>query len=298
MGKTTGISWATSTFNLWWGCVEVGGSPACGGGEFGDECYAKTWDHRMGGNHWGSDAERRFFGDKHWNQPVEWNRKAEKSGQRWRVFCMSMGDWAEGRPDQKASLERLWPLIKATPHLDWLMLTKRPQLITSLYPQEWQRNPQPNVWMGATCENQFWTDNRWEFLKRIDTAVYWFSMEPLFEAVKLPTDFLALGKRAWVIVGGQSGRIAHPLHPDWARSVRDQCLSAGVPFHFKQWGEWAPMDYSDAACYPQTVRWTDEGWKHGEAQASSTNLARIGNRAAGHLLDGREWLQFPVPRSL
>lgn len=260
MGENTAISWATDTFNCWWGCVEVGGSPACGGPEFGGECYAKAWDRRTGGNHWGNDAPRRFFGDKHWAEPLKWNRQAEASGIRRRVFCMSMGDWAEGRPDQMEYLERLWALILDTPWLDWMMLTKRPQLISKLCPLRSQR-----VWHGVTAENQYWTDLRWDHLRRVDSEIYWLSMEPLFEAVKLPNDFLALGRRAWVIVGGQSGRGAMPMHPDWARSIRDQCVDAGVAFHFKQHGE------------------------------HNSDLVRVGKKAAGRELDGRTWDEFPKP---
>jgi protein gp37 len=229
MGKESSISWTHATFNAWWGCVEVGGSPACGGPEFGGECYAKTWDRRCGGDHWGNDKDRRFFGDKHWNEPLVWNRAAEKAGEMRRVFCMSMGDWAEGRPDQQPYLERLWDLILETRSLNWLMLTKRPQLIAKLCPLRSQR-----VWQGVTAENQYWFDLRWQHLRQVDAEVYWLSMEPLFERVKLADDFLALGKRAWVIVGGQSGKGAQPFDADTARYMRDQCRDAGVPFHFKQ----------------------------------------------------------------
>src|SRR5579872_7548943 len=100
MGEVTGISWAHCTFNAWHGCVEVGGSPACGdpNDPKGPKCYARVWDKRLGGDHWGADKDRRFFGDKHWNELLKWNRAAKKAGERRRMFVMSMGDWAEGRP--------------------------------------------------------------------------------------------------------------------------------------------------------------------------------------------------------
>lgn len=230
MGQDSAISWTHHTFNCWWGCVEVGGSPACGGLGFKGECYAKAWDRRTGGDHWGADKSRRFFSDKHWGEPLEWNRDAEKAGERRRVFIMSMGDWAEGRPDQAPHLDRLWKLYDQTPHLDKLMLTKRPQLIPRLYPL----GRRTDVWMGVTAENQYWLDNRWEFLRAVDAEIYWLSMEPLFERVTLPASFLDLGSRAWVIVGGQSGGGADELDPSAARAVRDQCREAGVRFHFKQ----------------------------------------------------------------
>jgi protein gp37 len=266
MGQDTGIEWADATFNPWWGCTFVKGSPACAPakGDPGAECYAKMLDARFKGNHWGPDAPRRFFGDKHWKEPERWNRQAAESGRRRRVFCMSMGDLFEGRPDERPHLERLWKLIPCTPWLDWMLLTKRPQLIAPLYPQEWLRNPPPNVWLGVTAETQYWLDIRWPFLRRIPAAIYFLTMEPLFERITLPDDFLALGKRAWVIVGGQSGGNwrAVPMKPDDARYVRDQCVEARVPFFFKQWGD-------------------------------NLELVQIGKEALGRLLDGREWNAFP-----
>ena len=239
MGQDSKISWTTHTFNPWWGCTRIVGSPACGpvDGEDGPVCYAEDWSKRCGysedGSHfpiWGADAQRRYFGDKHWAEPLKWNAAAQKAGVRARVFCMSMGDWAEGRPDQQPHLERLWDLIRRTPWLDWLMLTKRPQLINKLCPikNDWR------VWQGTTAETQPWLDIRWNALKQAHAEIYWLSVEPMFEAITLPKDFLELGSSAWVICGGPSGTNTHKMNPDWARALRDQCLDAGVRFHMKQ----------------------------------------------------------------
>lgn len=239
MGQNSSISWTTHTFNCWWGCSFVEGSRACAPaeGEDGAVCYAKTWAERTGYSEtgskfpiWGAHEERRYFGDKHWNEPLKWNADAEKIGERARVFCMSMGDWAEGRPDQAEHLIRLWTLVERTPMLDWLMLTKRPQLINKLCPIR----RHPRVWQGTTTEDQKWLDLRWDHLKRVESEIYWLSIEPLFEDLVLPNDFLRLGSRAWVIVGGQSGNHAVHMNPAWPRSLRDQCLPHGVRFHMKQ----------------------------------------------------------------
>lgn len=264
MGIKTGISWCDHTHNIWWGCTKVGNSAAC------DNCYAETWAKRTGFQIWGDDKPRRYFSEKHLNEPLKWNHEAEAAGVRRRMFVMSMGDWAEGRPEQQPHLERFWNLIcKQTPMLDKLMLTKRPQLISKLCPISG-----PDIWHGVTAETQQWLDLRWEHLRRVDSEVYWLSMEPLMERVVLPTDFLALGPRAWVIVGGESGGPARPMHPDWARSIRDQCADAGVPFHFKQWGEWGPgiLDRGDAF-----------------------GLRRVGKKSAGRELDGVIHDGFPEP---
>jgi len=238
MGENSAISWTTHTFNPWWGCTRIEGSPACGPaeGEEGAVCYAEVWSERCGYSDvgskfpiWGAHEQRRYFGDKHWAEPLKWNKDAEKTGERARVFCMSMGDWAEGRPDQQPHLERLWDLILKTPMLDWLMLTKRPQLITKLCPLHSQR-----IWQGTTTENQYWLNLRWEHLKRVDAEIYWLSVEPMFEELFLPYDFLRLGKRAWVICGGQSGPHARHMNPEWARALLRQCQLHGVRFHMKQ----------------------------------------------------------------
>ena len=99
MGETTGIAWAHSTANLWWGCTKVGGSPAC------DGCYAERDSKRYGFNIWGNDAPRRYFADKHYDEILRWDKAAQKAGEMRRVFVMSMGDWAEGRPEQAPYLE-------------------------------------------------------------------------------------------------------------------------------------------------------------------------------------------------
>lgn len=125
MGEETGISWTDHTFNPWWGCVRV--SEAC------RNCYAERTGNRFGVT-WGVDTFRRFFDDKHWNQPAIWNRKALAAGVRRRVFCASMADVFEDRRDLDEHRTRLWSLIKATPALDWLLLTKRPEHFAAMLP--------------------------------------------------------------------------------------------------------------------------------------------------------------------
>lgn len=279
MGKNTEISWTNHTWNPWWGCTKVGHSPAC------ESCYAETFAKRVGYSEtgsqfaiWGDQTKRRFFGDKHWNEPLKWNASARRSGQVQSVFCASMADWAEGRADQRESLERLWIVQQKTESLIWLMLTKRPQLIRALCPEDGN----PRRWHGTTAENQHWLNIRWAHLERVQSPVYWLSMEPLYEAVTLPPSFLALGRRAWVIVGGESGHKAKPMNPDWVRSLRDQCEAAGVSFHFKQWGEWLPPLQDGARTVePQRLNCSDVP-------------IRCGTKAAGNYLDGRQWKESPV----
>lgn len=151
MGKETGIGWTRHTFNPWWGCKKV--SAGC---KF---CYAESIDKVYGGGqHWGIGAPRREFGDKHWNEPRRWNKQAVKDGVRRRVFCASMADVFD--PEAPAgALERLWQLIRETPQLDWLLLTKRPERIASSLPADWGKGWH-NVWLGTSVENQEAADKR------------------------------------------------------------------------------------------------------------------------------------------
>src|SRR5947208_2303347 len=119
MGRYSSIEWTHHTFNPWWGCQKV--SAAC------DNCYAEIWAKRTGQDLWGSTAERRLFGEKHWSEPIRWHQEASLAGRRERVFCASMADVFERRADLNEERRRLWKVIERTPSLDWLLLTKRPQ---------------------------------------------------------------------------------------------------------------------------------------------------------------------------
>jgi protein gp37 len=145
MAERTALAWCHHTFNPWWGCVEV--SPAC------DHCYAREFAARVRPGLWGKDAPRRFFGDRHWDEPLRWSRGAERAGERRRVFCASMADVLEDRDDAEGTRmtearQRLWAVIASTPGLDWLLLSKRPQNYRRLVPAEIL--DRANVWPGTT----------------------------------------------------------------------------------------------------------------------------------------------------
>lgn len=282
MGANSEISWTHHTFNPWWGCSKV--SPACA------HCYAETWAKRTGHDSlW--KGERRFFGDKHWNEPLKWNREAGAAGERRRVFCASMADVFEDREDLNDALYRLMCLIQRTPDLDWLLLTKRPQNIISRLKRAadtctvdfgditdriyaWIEDTRlfPNIWIGTTVENQEQADKRIPARLKVPAAVHFLSCEPLLGPVELEMchggivedeDGAAYpGLIQWVICGGESGANARPMNVEWARSLRDQCAEAGVAFHFKQWGEFL-------------------------------SGLRTGKKAAGRLLDGVLHDAFP-----
>ena len=243
MGETTGIAWCHHTFNPWWGCVEV--SPGC------DDCYARTWALRMGFHLWGHDATRRFFGDKHWNEPVKWNRVAEAAGERRRVFCASMADIGEVRSDTVGreldeARERLYALILATPWLDWLLLTKRPKFYRDLPAAI---RALPRVWPGVSVENAEYTWRLSEMLKVDMAGPPWASYEPAIGPVDwrpfLPGFGYPAGARhalRWLVIGGESRnrREPRPFDVQWVRSGIAVCRAAGTAGAGAGRGEFCP----------------------------------------------------------
>ena len=252
MGEQTAIAWTDHTFNPWWGCERV--SPGC------QHCYAETFAKRTGHDVWGKTADRRFFGDKHWDEPLRWDRAAAEAGRPALVFCSSMADVFEDRPELVEHRDRLFDLIDATPHLIWQLLTKRIGKVRLLLPERWLSRREefgeqdvwtgpPNVWIGTTVEDQQRAERLW-WLVSLPVPVRFVSCEPLLERVDLtriplprtdhadsefaprlnaltghvigPDDVLP-HRVDWVIVGGESGPGHRPLDLDAARTIRDHC---------------------------------------------------------------------------
>lgn len=300
MSANSGIEWTHHTFNGWWGCVEV--SPAC------DFCYARTFANRYHQGLWGKDASRKMFGQKHWNEPLKWNRQAKAEGKRKRVFCGSMMDIMESRQELNEPRRRIYSLVEMTPWLDWMFLTKRPGMFRHLLPNRWidkppfRRGPE-NLWLGTTVESNKYL-HRIDQLKSVPATVHFLSIEPLLEELHLTREHLR--DIELVIVGGESGPKARPMNPDWVRSIRDMCVAAGVPFFFKQWGEWAPGE-----CINTTQKKTEKGafwdqefgWNFASISKKQSeemhrddqpDLWKVGKKAAGRILDGRTWDEMPA----
>jgi protein gp37 len=226
MAENSRIEWTDHTFNPWVGCAKV--SPAC------DHCYAESWARRAGQlGLW--QGERRRTSAANWQKPLKWERDYIPGA---RVFCASLADVfdnqvpAEWRDD-------LWSMIRATPNLDWQLLTKRPQNIAKMLPPDWG-DGYPNVWLGTTVENQTEAHRRIPHLLAVPATVRFLSCEPLLDPLDLTRMFhspLAFAQSMhWVICGGESGSGWRPMNLEWARSLRDQCKDAGVPFFMKQMG--------------------------------------------------------------
>jgi protein gp37 len=239
----------------------VAQSPAC------DHCYAEGWAKRTGKDIWGARKPREIGTDSYWREPFKWNKEAAAAGERRRVFCSSLSDVFEGRKDLDPHRERLWKLMEATPSLDWLLLTKRPQNIRRMVPAEWLTKPRQNVWYGTTAETQKWLDIRAEFFVDLPAAVTFISAEPLMgplwirhwtkgysqdvmhDRLDAPDGAVVGGMErvgdtwnrlsnvfSWLIVGGESGPGARRTDLSIFRDVRDQCRRAGIAFFMKQKG--------------------------------------------------------------
>lgn len=385
------IEWTDHTFNPWEGCTKV--SPGC------DHCYAETRNARFGGGqavNWGANAPRRRTSTANWNKPVKWNAEYDLLKSAWdkfkatnpsltdeaiiargftkperpRVFCASLADVFDNEvPDQWRA--DLLDLIKRTPNLDWLVLTKRIGNVQRMLADiDVERLPS-NVWLGATIVNQQEADRDIPKLLTVDASVRFLSMEPLLSPVDIrahiaPRDlpFLTIGSPLcielpssvgcarkgphypyefgcrwskidnggslpgidWVIVGGESGTHARPMHPAWAQSLRDQCEAGGTPFLFKQWGEWQPISQQTEAftnslyksnkkaaphenqdaidelygrhCTAEKTVMHLDGSVHDPMEPNAflpgaMTMYRVGKKAAGRMLDGKTYDGYP-----
>lgn len=237
MGENTGISWADYTFNIAWGCSKV--SPGC------KNCYAETLSKRFGRDCFGN-SPRVTMGKPYWRNPIRWNRDALERDERPRVFCSSMCDVFEDHPVIDQERERLWRLIRETPRLDWLLLTKRADRIQECLPAEWGTcwdTTYANVWLGVSIESMDYED-RADLLVGIPAAVRFVSYEPVLG----PLDGLDLEGIDWLIYGGESGPGRRDADEglSWARTLRERCRVAGTAFWFKQVSALKPGTGEDA----------------------------------------------------
>lgn len=376
MGAQTEISWCDSTHNGWIGCTAI--SPAC------DHCYAKAMmDERLHRVTWGAGQQRVRTSASNWYAPIRWNRTpfgecnacgwrgeikgadpalsgtpvaallacpaceaSRMSRARRRVFCHSLADVFDNEVPIEWLVD-LFDLVRSTPNLDWLLLTKRIGNVASRteaaihwiesrsdwsedgprhslenlrnWLADWMllhRAP-TNVWLGATICNQAEAERDIPKLLATPARLRFLSIEPLlgpisFEGMWVPHANPAMHENMlerldWVIVGGESGPHARPMHPAWVRTLRDQCAAVEIPFFFKQWGEWAPqvgaVDGWALDDNPELSRfdhrdWNEDHW--GEPyrpmwcdDRDDDTVSRIGKKRAGRVLDGQTHNAFP-----
>ncbi|CAB4167950.1 Protein of unknown function DUF5131 [uncultured Caudovirales phage] len=342
MSDKTSIEWCTSTWNPVRGCSRV--SPGCGGPNHQGGCYAEKIAARFSGPGQAFEgfAKRTAHGGA-WtgkmavvwdlvDQPIRWRKPR-------RIFANSMSDlFHKDLPRDEVAI--IYGTAIAAVHLRGhtiQILTKRADhmretlndatfweianahaeslVIEHTDPLDRRKDdaratlddygpdkPPPGIWHGVSVEDQPRADERIPHLLATPAAIRFLSCEPLLG----PLDIARyLGGLNWTITGGESGPAARPAHPDWFRSLRDQCLAAEVPFFFKQWGEWAP---GECTTNPPTRTertaslWNDK-WDFGtltRKQSEETHtddapdLYRLGKKVAGAMLDGREWREFPI----
>ncbi len=233
MAENSKIEWTDHTFNPWIGCQKV--SPGC------DHCYAEALSNRYGWTTWGPHGERKRTSEANWKKPRQWAKAARGTGKRPRVFCASLADVFDNQVPSEWRSD-LFDLIAATPELDWLLLTKRPENLARMYPTgEW-----PNIWLGTTCESQEHADRRIPLLLGARAHLHFLSCEPLIGGISFrwakwdewdrdEIDHLdGLRMLDWIIVGGESGPGARDMPAEWAATIRDECAEADVAFFMKQ----------------------------------------------------------------
>jgi len=340
MGAVTHIQWTDHTFNPWEGCTKV--SPGCAHcyAEARDIRFTggKHWGkgaprRRTSVHNWNEprrwNAKAGLFlqcaqGCRFQSTEAGLEGFCPKCGDpqadtvRPRVFCASLADWL----DDEVPIEwiaDLLTLIQDTPNLNWQLLTKRPEnwrtamyaigLLArpvSAFAKEWLLGNAPaNVWIGTTVEDQTRADERIPHLLEIPAKVRFLSCEPLLEEIFIECfmrGILPDGPVNWVICGGESGKDARPMHPHWARSLRDQCAASNVPFFFKQWGEWLPgRDVADVPDHEpkKIVRLALDGTQANEVTMPAEKrhgmkcMCLVGKSIAGRRLDGIEHSAFP-----
>jgi protein gp37 len=217
MAENSGIGWTDHTMNFWWGCTKV--SEEC------RYCYIDGIMKRAGKIPFGGPMRT-----VDWTKPHKWERLAKQQGRRFRVFTCSMSDFFHKGADEWRP--EAWEVIRKCPSLDWLVLTKRPELIKERLPEDWGQG-YPNVWLGVTCGIST-SLHRLDILKEIPAALRWISAEPLLG----PIDFSPYldGSFEWIITGcEQAGKEKwRPMDMEWVRDIDNQCSAAGIAHFFKQ----------------------------------------------------------------
>ncbi|CDN52502.1 Gp37Gp68 family protein [Neorhizobium galegae bv. officinalis bv. officinalis str. HAMBI 1141] len=289
MAENSAISWTHHTWNPWMGCTKV--SPAC------DGCYAEAlMDKRYSKVKWGPKADRVRTGVANWRQPFRWQRHAEVAGDRPFVFCASLADIFDNQVDPQWRTEA-FDVMRRTPNLVYLLLTKRPQNIVKL--SDAAGGLPANAALGTTTEDQKRADYNFPALKvaRIELRpLFTFgSLEPVLGPTVVPREYMP----DWIITGGESDQIGHPsrpTHPDWFRSLRDQSAAAGIPFHHKQNGEWLPWRPIDGNPDRRPIAHVMQNGSEyypGNFSSPLQSMIKVGKSAAGRLLDGVEHNAFP-----
>jgi len=285
MSENTKIEWADHTMNFWMGCTAVG--PAC------DHCYAEDMmDRRYGRVKWGAGEDRVRTSPANWREPLKWDRKARETGRKATVFSLSLGDIWDNEVDPLWR-EQAFAIMRQTPNLIWLLLSKRIGNAVKMCNAADRLGLPPNCALGATMVNQDEWDRDMPKLReagnRLGAMFTFASIEPMLAPIRMGGSL----HPDWIIVGGESGPHARPTHPAWVRSIRDQCATLGVPFFFKQWGEWVPLQ-DDSGAWPTVGRTCSRLTVDGRNEPDGWPMQRVGKHHAGRTLDGQTHDAMPA----
>jgi len=294
---STKIEWCEESWNPVTGCTKI--SEGC------KNCYAERMAKRLAGR-FGYPKDDPFkisINTGKLNQPLHWKKPKM-------IFVCSMGDLFH-TDVPKWFLDRIFDRIfyDGISHHKFLILTKRPQNMYDYF-KELNLDIPENVWLGVSVENQKTADERIPILLQIPAKIRFVSIEPMLESINLKIEqtYETAGTMAnrffkqipkgldWIIVGGESGHNARPMHPDWVRKIRDNCIQTGTPFFFKQWGKWMPAKEE----FPGLCRGQNQetysligSLRNIKRIDKETLILPVGKKEAGRLLDGREWNQYP-----
>lgn len=296
MAETSAIEWTDATVNFWWGCTKVG--PGC------DHCYAETWNNFRGNKQWGPGAPRRAIkGSMAMLRKLQNTAAAfeKEHGRPRRVFMQSMSDTFDNEVDD------LWRThifagIEAAPAIRVQLLTKRIGNVEKMIPEAWRAGGwPPHVGLMITVVTQKEANRDIpklvEIKKRLGIPWIGLSIEPMLE----PMDVSKWAKDLdWIIVGGESGKEARPLHPAWVVAIQQQCARAGTAFFFKQWGEWLPDEEAAFEVFAALrTRRAERKDLHQDPspfamyRPDTRTMYRAGKKAAGALLNGHLYRAFP-----
>lgn len=336
---TTNIEWTDRTWNPVTGCTKI--SDGC------TNCYAETIAERFRGKAAfpkGFDVDIRAHKV---NDPLGWRKPT-------RIFVNSMSDLFHDEVDQAWIADIFAVMAAACRHTFQLLTKRHARMRHLLNDRQWVAHvrsraigkglpadqwqwPLPNLWLGVSVENQQWANIRIPRLLETPAAVRFLSCEPLLGPINLKQAVITMGSERghgltasyvhnggccarqlhginWCIVGGESGRNARPMHPDWARKLRDQCVTAGIPFFFKQHGAWAPLGplYGDTeeadnahmeAVHLEVIRRRSVAQLERDGNVAAGHqptdprtwlMAHVGKKAAGRVLDGHTYDEFPA----
>jgi protein gp37 len=274
----TKIEWCDKVWNPITGCSPV--SDGC------KNCYAKRMAYRLKGRYGypKDDPFKVTFHPDRLEEPLHWKKPS-------RVFVCSMGDLFHKDVKEEWMIPIMHKIRLEAKHHTYLFLTKRPQNIENYF-ANWFLPNLKNLWLGVSVEDQQTADERIPILLQIQAARRFVSVEPMLGSVDL-SGWLFINEKGdsiepplqWMIAGGETGPHARPLHPDWVRSLRDQCQATGVPFFFKSWGEWFPVSK------PPSAKFYSEGKLHDWHDGNFS--IKVGKKKAGRLIDSREWNEIP-----